>query len=323
MKALDQGLCTRIGLWIQSLVLMPVAGEEIFEAQNIRMIRAADDHGTAGSEPEKGDAAEDQGAHDAFAELGLFHQEVAQSARRNEEGLDRLLGISIDQGRAARKLRKLAHERARTVGYDELGMSRRSAPSDVDPACQDNESARCYFAGRDDAIVRRIGFELTEPPEPPDLRRLQHREPLIASGFEKRISRLRHDFPHRQACDNRICLTTSPSPRPAKAARWQGGGSWPRSRWSVAAARSRRKTSPSGIIGSRSATPMGFPGPRLTRQVPLMRGRLRTPLHRKAMFALGFAVILLRKYNVIGHALGERCFGNGTRRTAADRRSCR
>jgi hypothetical protein len=128
------------------------------------MIRAADDYGTTGSEPEKGDAAEDQGAHDAFAQLGLFHQEIAQSARRNEERLDRLLGVGIDQGRAAGKLRKLAHERARTVGYDELGMSQRCAPSHIHPACQDNESAWRDFAGRDDAIVRRIGFELTEPP---------------------------------------------------------------------------------------------------------------------------------------------------------------
>ena len=108
VKALDQRLCTRIGLWVQSLVRMRVAGEENFEAQNIGMICTADDHGSTGSEPEKGDAAEDQGAHDAFAELSLLHQEIAQPARRNEEGLDRLLGVGIDQGRAARKLCKFA-----------------------------------------------------------------------------------------------------------------------------------------------------------------------------------------------------------------------
>src|SRR5215472_12186677 len=102
---------------------MAIAGEEIFEAQNIGMIGAADDHGAAGSDIEKGDTAEDQGAHDAFAELGLFDQEIAQPARWNEEGLGRLLGVGIDQGRPARKLCKLAHERARTVRYDELGMS--------------------------------------------------------------------------------------------------------------------------------------------------------------------------------------------------------
>src|SRR6516225_6534415 len=44
VKALDQRLCTGIGLWVQSLVRMRVAGEENFEAQNIGMICAADNH---------------------------------------------------------------------------------------------------------------------------------------------------------------------------------------------------------------------------------------------------------------------------------------
>jgi len=192
METLDQRLAARVGLWVQSLVRMPVAGEETFEAQNIGMIRAADDDGPTGSEPEKGDAAEDQGAHNAFAQLGLFHQEIAQPARRNEEGLDRLLGVGIDQRRAARQLGKLAHERARTVLYDELGVSRPSAVSDLDPACQNDKGAWRDFAGRDDAVARRIGFELTKPPQPADLRLLQHGEHLIASGFGERMSRLRH-----------------------------------------------------------------------------------------------------------------------------------
>src|SRR5580693_6458354 len=73
-------------------------------------------------------------------------------------------------------------------------MSRHSAVSDLDPACQNHKSAWCDFARRDDAIARRIGFELTEPPQPTHLRRLQRGEHLIASGFDQRASRLRHDF---------------------------------------------------------------------------------------------------------------------------------
>jgi hypothetical protein len=52
-----------------------------------------------------------------------------------------------------------------------------------------------------------------------------------------------------------------------------------------------------------------------------VRARLRTPVHRKGTFALAFAGDITPKYNPIGHAFGGRCFGNGTRRTAADRRS--
>src|SRR6516225_5833192 len=188
MKAIDQGLRTRIGLWVEPLMRVPVAGKKALEAQNIGMIRAADDHRPAGTPIEKADTAQDQGAHDAFAQLGLFDQQIAQPARRNDECLGGLLGIGIDQGRAARKLCELAHERARTVRYDELGMSRHSAVSDLGPPCQDSESAWRDFAGRGDAIAHRVGFELTEPPQPTDLRRLQRGEYLIASGFDKRMS---------------------------------------------------------------------------------------------------------------------------------------
>ena len=57
---------------------MAVAPEETFEAQNIGMIRSADDHRAAGTPIEQADTAKDQGAHDAFAQLGLFHQQIAR-----------------------------------------------------------------------------------------------------------------------------------------------------------------------------------------------------------------------------------------------------
>jgi len=76
MKTLDQRLCTGIGLWVEPMVRMRVAPEETFEAQNISVIRSADDHGSAGSDIEKVDTAKDQRTHDAFAELGLFHQQI-------------------------------------------------------------------------------------------------------------------------------------------------------------------------------------------------------------------------------------------------------
>ena len=123
MEALDQGLRARIGLWVQALVRMPVAGQEAFEAQYIGMIGAADDHRPAGARIEQADPAQDQGAHDALAQFGLFHHQIAQPARRNDERLDRLLGVGVDQGRPVGQLRKLAHERARAMGHDQLGMS--------------------------------------------------------------------------------------------------------------------------------------------------------------------------------------------------------
>jgi len=79
--------------------------------------------------------------------------------------------------------------------HDKLRMSQSSALHDIDPACQNDECAGRDFTGRDDAFARRIGFELTEPPQPTDLRRLQNGEHLITSGFDQRMYRLRHGSP--------------------------------------------------------------------------------------------------------------------------------
>jgi hypothetical protein len=81
-------------------------------------------------------------------------------------------------------------------------MSQTSALHDIDPACQNDDCAGRDLTGRDDAFARRIGFELTEPPQPTDLGRLQHREHLIAAGFNQ-LYRLRHGFPQRRANANR------------------------------------------------------------------------------------------------------------------------
>ena len=99
-EAVDQGLRAGIGLWVEPLVWMPVAGEEPFEAQNITIIGAADDDRAAGAERQQADAAQDQGAHDALAELRLFHHQIAQPPRRNDDRLCRFRGNGVDQGRA-------------------------------------------------------------------------------------------------------------------------------------------------------------------------------------------------------------------------------
>jgi hypothetical protein len=52
-------LRTQIGLWVQWVVRMPVAGQATLKAQNIGVIRASDDHGSAGSHIEKADTVED------------------------------------------------------------------------------------------------------------------------------------------------------------------------------------------------------------------------------------------------------------------------
>ena len=97
MKALDQGLRAGIGLWVEALMRMAVAGQKAFETQNIAIIGAADDDRAAGAGLEQANPAQDQGAHDALAELGLFDHQIAQPARRDDDRLDRFRGDSVDQ----------------------------------------------------------------------------------------------------------------------------------------------------------------------------------------------------------------------------------
>ncbi len=80
--------------------------------------------------------------------------------------------------------------------HDKLGVSLPSALNNIDPASQNDESARRDLAGRDHALARRIGFALTEPRQPLDLVRLERRKHLIASGLDQRTYRLRHGFPY-------------------------------------------------------------------------------------------------------------------------------
>jgi hypothetical protein len=56
--------------------------------------------------------------------------------------------------------------------HDQLGVSLPAALRDIDPASQDDQSARRNLAGRNHALAGHIGFALTEPRQPRDLFRL-------------------------------------------------------------------------------------------------------------------------------------------------------
>ncbi len=182
---------------------MPVAGEEPFEAQHVAIVGAADDDRAAGADLDQADPAQDQGAHDALAELGLFDHQLAQPARRYDERLDRFGGSRVDERRAVGELRQFAHKRARAVGHDRLGLSVPAALGDFDPAAQDHKSARRHLAGRHHMFARPIGSALAEPRQPLDLRRLQHRKHLPAPGLDQRVYRLRHRFPQQPTATRR------------------------------------------------------------------------------------------------------------------------
>ena len=130
-------------------------------------------------------AAQDQRAHDPLAEFGLLDQQIAQPPRRNDQRLDRLFRHPVDQRRAARQLRQLAHERARPVGHDQLRTAISATVRYIDLAGEQDESSRRDLAGGKDLDARRICSEFPKPGNPANFRRLQYREHLVVSSFEK------------------------------------------------------------------------------------------------------------------------------------------
>ena len=70
-ELLDQHLAAGIRFWIEPLMRMTVAGEEVLQPQHVAVVGPADDDRAAGAGFQQAHAAQDQRAHDALAELGL------------------------------------------------------------------------------------------------------------------------------------------------------------------------------------------------------------------------------------------------------------
>jgi hypothetical protein len=143
-----------------------VASEKTFQPQHIRVVGAADDDRAAGPAPQQKHAAQDQGAHDPLTKLGLFHQEIAQPRRRNDQGFDRLCRHAVDKGRPARQLGQLSHKGARPVGHDQLALTMTAMLRNIDMAGKKEKSARRNFAGGEDVSARRVGSAFSKSGNP-------------------------------------------------------------------------------------------------------------------------------------------------------------
>ena len=91
---------------------LPVAAQEGLQPDDVGDVRRADQHRAAGAGLDQADAAQDQRAHDALAELGLGDQQPAQVLGLDHQRLDVALGVAVDQGRASRQRADLGQELA-------------------------------------------------------------------------------------------------------------------------------------------------------------------------------------------------------------------
>src|SRR5258706_3157769 len=186
MKAFKQGLCLRVGVGIESLTGMAIACQESLQPKDIAIVGTADDNRAANARFKQTDAAQDEGAHDALAQLGLFHQKVRDPVRGNYQCLHRRFGYGVHQSRPARKLGKLAPKGTWAIGDDGIMRLGVVALRDDDLARKDEEHARPNFAGLRQIFAGSVRMFLAKTAEPFHIRLLQDRERLFATGLEYR-----------------------------------------------------------------------------------------------------------------------------------------
>src|SRR4030095_5592422 len=95
VKSVDQGLGLRIGFGIEPLLRMAVAAEKAFEPKHVAIVGAPDDDRPARAGFEQSYTAENQGAHDPFAELRFRNQERPQPVGRDNQRIDLVLRVSV------------------------------------------------------------------------------------------------------------------------------------------------------------------------------------------------------------------------------------
>jgi hypothetical protein len=171
---------------------VPVAAQEAGEPQHVAVVGRADDHRPAGAGLEQPDAAQDERAHDALAELGLGHQQGAQPLGRDDEDVERLARMGVDQRRPARELRKLAHERARQMRHHRLGPAGLVVPRDLHRAGEHHAHAEPDLADMGQRFVDPEMAHLAEPAHAGDLGVIEPGKHLIAAGVDDRSCRCGH-----------------------------------------------------------------------------------------------------------------------------------
>jgi hypothetical protein len=74
---------------------MPVAAQEALKPYDVAIFRATHDYGPTGAYLQQSNTPENQGAHDAFAQLRFCNQESPQLVGRDDQGFYRISRVSI------------------------------------------------------------------------------------------------------------------------------------------------------------------------------------------------------------------------------------
>jgi hypothetical protein len=166
----------------QQVMRVAVATQEVLQPHDGRRRRIADQHRAAVAALDQRDAAQDQRARDALAELGLGDQQRAQVRRVDQQHVDVGGGMAIDQRRPARQLADLGEELAGPVAHDRHDAAEAVALRDRDLAVEHDEHPGAGLAGRDELLAGAVAAAHAEATDAAAIGRIEGREQLVAPG---------------------------------------------------------------------------------------------------------------------------------------------
>jgi hypothetical protein len=83
--------------WGHGMMGLTVATQKILQAQHVRRLQFANQYRPAATGFDVSDAAQDQRAHDALAEIGFRHDQRAKPTERDQKCFNILVRNRIDQ----------------------------------------------------------------------------------------------------------------------------------------------------------------------------------------------------------------------------------
>jgi hypothetical protein len=170
---------------IEVVIGLPVAPQKVLQARQGGRARMRDQHHATGPRFDQGDAAQDQRARDALAQVGLGDEQGAQGRRCDQQRFDGALGLAIDQRRPARQLPHLGQEVPPALLRDGHHLAQAVALGDGHHACQHHEHARPQFARGEEPLAMGVAAHRAEAAHALDLFGSEHGEHLMASGFDE------------------------------------------------------------------------------------------------------------------------------------------
>jgi len=179
--AFEAGDAIGIARRVDDVVGLAVALQETLQPQALGAFGRAQDDGAGGTLLDQRDAAQDQRANDALAEIGLGDDQRAQTRGAEQQDLDRTVGDDVDERGAARERSHFAGEVARFLAHDWNDVAEAVALADGDGAAQDDEHAHTGLAARYEALARSVALDRGEAPHALDVRGAEPREHFAAA----------------------------------------------------------------------------------------------------------------------------------------------